>query len=86
MFALPLQVIDSFLSQYHMGQVFLALFALGLLATLPLKSKTITGAHIAAFGLLFILTPLSLMNNEFLWRAVGIALVFVGPMLVVASR
>ncbi|WP_254536328.1 hypothetical protein [Halomarina litorea] len=86
MFALPLQVIDSFLQQYHMGQVFLALFFVGLLGTLPLKSKTIVGLHIIAFGLLFILTPLSLMGGEFLWRAVGIALVFVGPMIIVVGE
>jgi len=83
MFALPLQVIDSFLQQYHMGQVFLALFVVGLLATLPLKSKLVTGLHVITFGLLFILTPLSLMASEFIWRFVGIALVFVGPMLIV---
>ncbi|MFC5972371.1 hypothetical protein ACFPYI_13605 [Halomarina salina] len=86
MYALPLQVVDSFLQQYHMGQVFLALFAVGLLGTLPLKSKVVTGLHIIAFGLLFILTPLSMMGNAFIWRFVGIALVFVGPMLVISSK
>jgi hypothetical protein len=86
MFALPLQLIDSFLSQYHMGQVFLALFAVGLLATLPLKSRVATALHVIAFGLLFLLTPLSLMNSEFLWRAVGIALVVVGPILLVTGN
>lgn len=86
MYALPLQVIDSFLQQYHMGQVFLALFVVGLLGTLPLKSKVITGLHVITFGLLFMLTPLSLMDSQFIWRFVGIALVFVGPMLVIASE
>ena len=86
MYVLPLQVIDSFLQQYHMGQVFLALFVVGLLGTLPLKSKAITGMHIIAFGLLFLLTPLSLMESEFIWRFVGIALVFVGPMLIISSN
>lgn len=86
MYALPLQVIDSFVSQYHMGQVFLLLFVLGLLATLPLKSRVVVGLHVVAFGLLFLLTPLSLMANEFLWRAIGIALVFVGPMLVISGN
>ncbi len=85
MFALPLQVIDTFLQQYHMGQVFLALFLVGLLGTLPLKSKTIVGLHVIAFGLLFMLTPLSLMASEFLWRAVGIALLFIGPMVIVVG-
>jgi hypothetical protein len=85
MFALPLQVIDSFLQQYHMGQVFLALFLVGLLGTLPLKSKTVTGLHLITFGLLFLLTPLSLMASEFIWRAIGIALVFVGPMIIVVG-
>ena len=86
MFALPLQVIDTFLQQYHMGQVFLAVFLVGLLGTLPLKSKTAVGLHIITFGLLFMLTPLSLMAGEFIWRAVGIALIFVGPMLIIVGE
>jgi len=85
MFALPLQVIDSFLQQYHMGQVFLALFVVGLLGTLPLKSRTVVGLHIITFGMLFLLTPLSMMGGEFIWRAIGIALVFVGPMIIITK-
>lgn len=85
MFALPLQVIDTFLQQYHMGHVFLLLFFLGILGTLPLKSKTALGLHVITFGLLFMLTPLSLMNGDFIFRAVGIALVFAGPMIIIVG-
>ncbi|MFC7156708.1 hypothetical protein ACFQPA_22035 [Halomarina halobia] len=86
MLTLPLQVIDSFLLQYNIGQVFLLLLVVGLLATLPMKSKTIVGAHIVLIGLLLVLTPLSLMDNDFIYRAIGLALVFIGPMVMVVGR
>ncbi|WP_254545702.1 hypothetical protein [Halomarina pelagica] len=86
MLTLPLQVIDNFLLQFNLGQVFLFLFAVGLLATLPLKSKTVVGAHIVLFGLLLVLTPFSLMGSDFVYRAIGIAFVFIGPMVMVVGR
>lgn len=85
MFALPLQVVDTFLQQYHMGHVFLLLLVVGILGALPLKSKTAIGLHVIAMGLLFMLTPLSLMNGDFIFRAVGIALVFAGPMIIIVG-
>ncbi|MFC6961836.1 hypothetical protein [Halocatena marina] len=86
MFALPLQVIDNFLLQYNIGQVLVLVFVLGLLGTLPLRSKTITGLHVVTFGLLFMSLPLSLMGNDVTYKFVGIGLVFVGPMLVIIGR
>ncbi|MFC6837655.1 hypothetical protein [Halomarina ordinaria] len=86
MLTLPLQVIDSFLLQYNIGQAFLLLFVVGLLATLPLKSKTVVGLHVVLFGLLFVLTPLSMMDSEFIYRAFGLALVVVGPMVIVSGQ
>jgi hypothetical protein len=85
MFALPLQVIDTFLQQYHMGHVFLFLLVLGILGTLPLKSKTVTGLLVVTFGLLFMVTPLSMMNGDFVFRAIAIALLFAGPMIIVVG-
>ena len=85
MVVFPLQVVDSFLLQYHIGQVLLLFFVLGLLGTLPLKSKTVTGLHIVTFGLLFLLTPLSMQGNDMIFKMMGVALIMVGPMVTVVG-
>ena len=86
MFALPLQLIDSFLLQYNVGQAILALYILTTLAALPLKSQKIIGINTVVFGLLFLLTPTgpsSLQPVHF--QFLGIALIFVGPFLVITA-
>jgi Na+/phosphate symporter len=82
----PLQVIDDFLLQYHVGQVLVLVFVLGLLATLPLKNRTAIGLHVVVFGLIFLLTPLSLMGSDVTYKLAGLALLFVGPMIIVVGR
>lgn len=84
MVAVPLQVLDSFLLQYNAGQVLLALLILSTLAALPLKSLKILGINTIVFGLIFMLTPGSLAPVQY--RFLGIALLFVGPLLVVSAR
>lgn len=64
MLAPPLQVIDSFLLQYNTGDAVLVLFVLGLLATLPLKSRKVTTLHIMVFGLLLLLLPGQMMTVD----------------------
>lgn len=86
MFALPLQVIDNFLLNYHVGQVLVLVFVLGLLGTLPLRSKTVTGLHVAIFGLVFVMTPLSVLGNDVIYKLVGIGLIFIGPMVVIIGE
>jgi hypothetical protein len=86
MFALPLQVIDNFLLQYNVGQVLALVFVLGLLGTIPLRSKTVSGLHVAIFGLVFVITPLSLMGNDVIYKFVGLGLIFIGPMVVVVGE
>lgn len=86
MFALPLQVIDNFLMQYNVGQVLALVFVLGLLGTIPLRNKTISGAHIAIFGLVFVATPLSTMGNDIIYKFFGLGLIFIGPMIVVVGE
>jgi len=82
---IPLQVIDDFLLQYSVGQVLLFVFAVGLLATLPLRSRTVVGLHVTVFGLLFLVTPLSLLTDV-TYQLVGVALLFVGPMILVVGN
>jgi hypothetical protein len=81
---IPLQVIDNFLIQYNVGQAILLLFILTTLAALPLKSRKVIGLNTVAFGLLFLLTPDSMEPMQF--KFLGIALIFVGPLLVVTAN
>jgi len=78
---LPLQVIDSFLLNYEIGQVLLLVFALGTLGLLGLGSKKVLGLHFGAFGLIFLLTPQAINSKIYLF--VGLALVVLAPMLFV---
>jgi hypothetical protein len=91
MFALPLQVVDSFLLNYNVGDALVLVFALGLLATLPMRSRKVTTLHVILFGLVFILTPSGALavkssGNHFLgsalqYKLLGLGLLVVGPVL-----
>ncbi|PSP84749.1 hypothetical protein BRC83_04725 [Halobacteriales archaeon QS_1_68_17] len=85
MLALPLQVIDNFLIQYNIGQVLLLAFVLGALATLPLRSRKVLSLHVIVFGLLFLVTPQSLLEDLY-FKFIGIALLVLGPMLFITAR
>ncbi|MFB6164878.1 MAG: hypothetical protein ABEJ31_06945 [Haloarculaceae archaeon] len=85
MLALPLQVIDNFLLPYNVGQALLLVFVLGLLAAIPTKSRRVYGIQFVLFGLLYMLTPQSLLEANY-WKFFGIALLFVGPMLYLTAR
>lgn len=84
MFALPLQVVDNFLLNYNVGQALLLVFILGTLGALTQKSQKVIGINWALFGLLFVITPSSLAPLHY--KFLGIALLFVGPMLIVTAR
>jgi hypothetical protein len=95
MFAPPLQVIDSFLLNYNVGDALLVVFALGLLATLPMKSRRLTTLHVIIFGFLFILLPSSMLavdssGSHFLggplqYKLLGLVLLVVGPVVYTTS-
>lgn len=76
---LPIQVIDSFLLNYEIGQVLLLVFALGTLGLLALGSKKVLGLHFGAFGLLFLVTPQAINSRIYLF--LGLALLVIAPML-----
>jgi hypothetical protein len=84
MLAVPLQVVDNFLLNYNVGQALLLLYLLSMLAALPLRSMKVLGLNTAIFGLIFLLTPQSLEPMHF--KFLGIALLFVGPMLIISGR
>ena len=76
---LPLQVIDSFLLNYNVGQALLLVFVVATVGVLPLKSQKILALNTMAFGLIFALTPQSLVPIHYLF--LGLALLVVGPLL-----
>jgi hypothetical protein len=80
---LPLQLIDSFLLEYNVGQALLLVFVLATVGTLPLKSRRIVAANAMLFGLVFIMTPQSLAPVHYLF--LGIVLLVVGPVLWVTA-
>jgi hypothetical protein len=91
----PLQVVDSFLLNYNVGDAFVVVFALGLLATLPLRSRQLTTLHVIVFGLVFLLTPASAMSVEgsahllgspFQYKMFGLLLLVVGPVLYASAK
>jgi hypothetical protein len=91
MLAPPLQLVDSFLLQYNVGDALLVVFVLGLLGTLPLKSRKVTMLHTIGFGALFLLLPGSmlavssdgahLLGSVLEYKMLGLGLLVVSPVL-----
>ena len=81
---LPLQLVDSFLLEYNVGQALLLVFVLSTVGALPLKSAKILAINTMAFGVIFLLTPQALVPVHYLF--LGIALVVIGPLLWTTSR
>ncbi|WP_318569380.1 hypothetical protein [Salinigranum marinum] len=80
----PLQLIDSFLLNYNVGQALLLVFVLGALSIVPLKSQKLLSLHVIGFGVVFLLTPQALVPTHYLF--LGIVLVVVGPLLYVTAN
>lgn len=91
----PLQLVDSFLLNYNVGDALVVVFALGLLATLPMRSRKVTTLHIILFGLVFLLTPASAMSVEgpthllgssLQYKMLGLLLLVVGPIFYTTAK
>lgn len=80
----PLPLLDDFLLPYNVGQALLVVFFLSVLGVLPLRSRKVLSLNLAAFGLIFLLTPSQLASIHF--KFLGLALVVVSPMLYVTGR
>ena len=81
---LPLQIIDSFLLEYNVGQALLLVFILATVGALPLKSRRIIALNVSLFGLVFIMTPQSVAPIHYLF--LGIVMLVVGPVLWVTAE
>ena len=79
---LPL-LVDSILLDYNIGQIMLAGFVLTTLGALPLKSQQVIGLNTILFGVIFILTPSTLMPSFYLF--LGLTLLVIGPLVYVTA-
>jgi hypothetical protein len=84
MMDIALQLVDSILLQFNVGQVLLLLLIVSILGALPLKSLKVVGLMLVTFGAIFVLTPSSLAPVHY--KFLGVGLMFVGPMILVAAR
>jgi len=93
MLAPPLQLIDSFLLNYNIGDVLLLAFVGGAVAVLPKRSLRLLSVHTIAIGLGLVITPTSMMepssasvlSSSFQYTLFGIVLVVVAPVLYTVS-
>ena len=84
MYEIPLQLIDNFLMDYSVGHALLLVFVLAVLGGFAVNRSTkLLGLQLSVFGLIFVLTPSTMMPESFLY--LGLALVVVGPVVVVAG-
>ncbi len=86
MIEVPLQTIDNFMIELHMGHALIGLLVLAVLGSLPLRSMKIMGLNLILVGSLFMLTPVSAAGDTVIFRLIGVALVIIGPMLYAAGR
>jgi len=81
-----LQLVDTFLLDYHVGHALVLLFGLSVLGVVPLGSRRALSLVLLGFGVLFMVTPYSMMANDPLYLFLGIALVVVAPIVYAFSR
>ena len=84
MMDIALQIIDSFLLQYNVGQALLLLLIVSVLGALPLKSMKLVGLTLLTFGAIFVVTPASMAPIHY--KFLGLGLIFVGPMVLIVGR
>ena len=80
----PLQVVDTFLLKYNVGQVLLLAFVLVTVGTLPLRSQRLVALNFIVFGLVFLLTPQALVPFHYMF--LGLVLLVVGPLVYAIAR
>ena len=95
MFGPPLQAIDSFLLGYNIGDVLLLVIILGVVGTLLVKrSMKLLSLHLVSMGVLLVILPTgmlvpnpqSFLPNMAAYKAVGLVLIVISPVLFTVSR
>jgi hypothetical protein len=83
--SVPLQLIDTFLLQYNVGQALLLGYVLVMAGSLPFKSVRVLALNTLVFGVLFLAGPSSAV--PFVYKILGIGMLVVAPLLyTIASR
>ena len=85
----PLQLMDSILLNYNVGDALLLLLGLSVLAAVVLRSRKVFSTQAVAFGLLLMLTPAaalepsdgSLLGSVLQYKFFGLVLLLAGPVL-----
>lgn len=93
MFA-PLQVVDSFLLNYNVGDVLLLVTVLGAVGIFLQRSNKVLGLHLLSLGLLLLTLPAnmfepaagSLLPSIAMYKFVGIGLLVVAPVIYAVGR
>ncbi|MFH5799812.1 hypothetical protein [Haladaptatus sp. CMAA 1911] len=75
----PLPLVDDFLLKINVGDAVFALFALSLLASIPLKSRKVLSLNSILFGVLFLL--IVSMGAPPTYAYLGVVLLVVAPLL-----
>lgn len=84
MYSLPLQLVDDFLMDYTAGHAIFLLFLLAVLGGFAVnRSVKVLGIQLSLFGILFVVTPNSMVPTSLLY--LGLALIVVGPVVVIAG-
>ena len=91
---LPLQLVDSVLLNYNVGDALLLLFGLSVLAAVALRSRKMFSTQAIAFGLLLMVTPASAMGpssgslfgSVLQYKFFGLVLLLAGPVLYVTAK
>jgi len=85
MFEMPLQLVDDFLRQYHVGHALLVGFVLAVVGGFAInRSVKVLGIQLSLFGLLFIITPTSTMEVPYLFLGIGLAVI--GPVVAISAN
>jgi hypothetical protein len=94
MLAPPLQLIDSFLLNYNVGDVLLLSFVVGAVGVLPTRSLRLLGLHTVGVGVVLLILPTgmmepsasSLLTSAFQYKLFGLVLLVVAPVLFSLGR
>lgn len=94
MLAPPLQIVDSFLLNYNLGDVLLLVTVLGAVGIFLQRSNKLLSLHFLTFGLLFVILPSnmfepatrSLLSTIAMYKFVGIGLLVIAPVIFAVSR
>jgi hypothetical protein len=79
----PLQFVDNFLLDYHVGHVLALLLVFAILAAVVLRSWEVLAINLLLFGVLFVATPGSILgvgSSRIIYRIVGILMMVFAPL------